>query len=820
MYLKKIILFIVVLLLSTVLNAQTKIIGSVMNKKSQVATANATICLNNKYYTTTNKCGRFEFAKIRGDSIHIKITHIGFKKYLKQFKIDASKKKNYLPTIKLETDIVELGEVKVKGKGVLQTIKGDTTEYNVRLLKMDKYDTAKELVEALPGVYRDKNGNLIARGKKVHIVTIDGKHLYKGKVNANLEALPADVIAKVQIYDDYSELSKFCGFVLDESSSSSINLVTKYPNLKLALGTYSAGAGTKNRYILKGTNTFLLKDSNFNIKEYLANIPKTITKITSIRFPQKYKTKAIQAGINTKKELLTYYIDGDINDLSDENNVSRTTIYNNEARESFSNTKTNSNSTQAKLNAGFDYVFNKKNKLYLSNKFKHNDRKSDSESKNVQHVNSEEISNVENKIKSIRDNKSLINELISRSLLTPNTYLQLLFKSDYSEFNTQSVSNGKINNETFNNSQNKQEIKHHLLFNPKFIYRKNRDRIITIDHALAFQKNEYKDDLQNYNLKYLVNTFKVKSKFRGEKYNVSFDLGFRNVGTVNSNNKVNYNDFVGSIEFSKDIKKYYLSLNYTRSTQTPTIYQLYNFYDINCPLIYKLGNRDLKQAKINKFRLEFNKRNKQFIIYNIHYSFIENYITHKTYFTDNGEYMGNTYNKGTRINQFQNINGYWSLGISGVTQTAFRVMPNYTYTIIPNFYNGQKNISKSNKFGLTLSRSYYRNKFFTLNVYSNNRYNIIENSTVNRQIKNFNSNNSISLTIKNIWKLRLKIDYRNIFYYYKQYTNQIDNFNYLNLSLRVPLFKSKLDLSFIAKDIFNNGNKTKNEFHIKFWLLL
>ena len=271
---KKIKLFILILFICNGVYAQVKIIGTVLNKDSNIPISQATICIDSNKYTLTNKKGRFEFTFAAKQFIQLKISHIGFKNYLKRIKLDASKRKIYLPTIKLLPDNVELGEVKIKGKGILETIRGDTLEYNVRLLKMDKYDTAKDLVEAIPGVYRDQNGELIAKNKKVKIVTIDGKILYRNKVDENLEALPADVIAKVQIYDDYDELSKFSGFIMDNNARSAINLVTKYPNLTMALGTYSAYGGDKDRYKLYGNNTFLLKNSNFNLNELVANFPK------------------------------------------------------------------------------------------------------------------------------------------------------------------------------------------------------------------------------------------------------------------------------------------------------------------------------------------------------------------------------------------------------------------------------------------------------------------------------------------------------------------------------------------------------------------
>ena len=122
-------LFIVLLILQfNCINAQIEITGNVFNEIGQpIQGANIILLKNNatKNYTLSNNEGFFILNANKG-VYKIKITHLGYKSYIQEFKIDQ--KDYHFGKITITNDINELKEVIVKAEAKIIK-KGDTTVY-------------------------------------------------------------------------------------------------------------------------------------------------------------------------------------------------------------------------------------------------------------------------------------------------------------------------------------------------------------------------------------------------------------------------------------------------------------------------------------------------------------------------------------------------------------------------------------------------------------------------------------------------------------------------------------------------------------------
>ena len=126
-----------------------------------------------------------------------------------------------LRQINLLADSILLGEVNVIDKFPVVTQSGDTAVYDANAFKVNKDAVAEDLLVKAPGI-QVENGKVKAQGEEVKKVYVDGKTFFGDDPSAALKNIPADIIEKVQVFDQQSEQSLFTGFD-DGSTSKAIN---------------------------------------------------------------------------------------------------------------------------------------------------------------------------------------------------------------------------------------------------------------------------------------------------------------------------------------------------------------------------------------------------------------------------------------------------------------------------------------------------------------------------------------------------------------------------------------------------------------------
>ena len=240
----------IIFLLSThVLLAQTfSISGKVKDDTGQPAIG-ATVSLQHPWGeqvsgTSSSADGAFVFAGVGKGGYNIVVSMLGFKNYKKQVTLSSSDVQ--LGDLTLEADPLVLGAVDIKSTVPTAQQKGDTIEFNSAAFKVLKDASADELVEKLPSVTME-NGTLKAQGENVTQVLVDGKQFFGNDPTAALKNLPAEVIDKIQIFDQQSDQSQFTGFS-DGNTTKTINIVTKSGMRNGQFGKVYAGYGYEDKY--------------------------------------------------------------------------------------------------------------------------------------------------------------------------------------------------------------------------------------------------------------------------------------------------------------------------------------------------------------------------------------------------------------------------------------------------------------------------------------------------------------------------------------------------------------------------------------------
>ncbi len=167
------------------------------------------------------------------------VSSIGFKPKSKRITVEDNMT---VAHILLDEDIAVLQEIQVKGKAAEMTVKGDTIEYNTAAYKVNENAMVEDLLKKMNGVEVDKEGKVTINGEEIKGVRIDGKKFFGDDVQSATKNIPAEMIEKIQVIDEKSDMAKLTGFEDDETERI-INLTLKADRKKGVFGNYNAGAG-------------------------------------------------------------------------------------------------------------------------------------------------------------------------------------------------------------------------------------------------------------------------------------------------------------------------------------------------------------------------------------------------------------------------------------------------------------------------------------------------------------------------------------------------------------------------------------------------
>ena len=168
------------------------------------------------------------------------ISSVGYEAVWKTIDIKAAKTEP--PDIYLTQLSVNLSEVEVKGTAAQMVVRGDTTEYNAAAFKTHENAVTEDLLKKMPGMEVDKDGKVTVNGEEVKSILVDGKKFFGNDLQMATKNIPADMIDKVQVIDDKSEMAKLTGFDDDETSRV-INLTLKKDKKRGVFGNFTGGYG-------------------------------------------------------------------------------------------------------------------------------------------------------------------------------------------------------------------------------------------------------------------------------------------------------------------------------------------------------------------------------------------------------------------------------------------------------------------------------------------------------------------------------------------------------------------------------------------------
>jgi len=585
-----------VLLMSTLFNysqqknngVKVKVTGKVVEKGTNLPLEFSTISLIN---STTNKVtsggitdekGNFNFDTNPG-VYNIKVEFISFKSLeikSKSITVDTN-----LGTITLQSDATQLNEVVVKSAKSSVEIKLDKKVYNVGQDMTVKGGTASDVLDNVPSVTVDAEGNVSLRGNDNVKILIDGRPSNAINITDALRQIPADAIDKVEVVTNPS--ARYDA----EGGAGILNIILKQGKNKGLNGTIIGTAGYPANQGLSANINF--KSNNFNIYStqgynYRSNPGYTINNTKYLD-----SDNAITSYIYEKRDnsRISKSYNGNFGiDLY----LNKSTTWSNSVnyRRSVNNNEENVNSNNFDANYDFTFLRNRDN------------------------LDNQKSENIEYNTNITKNFEKQGHKLTFDGSFSANN------DKDYAGI-TDVTSNSSVIN--FDATKNNQKQNRNLL---------QTDYVLPLGKAGQFEagyRGSFTDQTTDYEVKnngvsnpFYTNVFQYKEKINAlyTQYGVKIDKISMQYGLRFEDSNIDVNQLTSAIYKNKKYNNFFpsafltyeinpstnISLNYSKRINRPRGRDINPFSSYSSSINIFRGNPDLDPSKIDSYELGFLKK--------------------------------------------------------------------------------------------------------------------------------------------------------------------------------------------------------------------
>ena len=754
---KKILLFFVLTSTSLLYSQNSEVIvtGTVTDSETNIPLEYATISVFNVNSedamngVITDSNGEFSIELSKGN-YDFKVEFISFKiKYYRNITVNNPLS---LGTIELSIDENILDEIEVIGEKTEIEIKLDKTVYNIGKDLTLKGSSVSDVLDNLPSIEVDIEGNVSLRGNESVRILINGKPSGLVGISSNeaLKQFPSESVEKVEVITSPSARYNA------EGTAGIINIILRRSKLTGFNGSLSLNSGYPERYGVSANLNYRTKKLNF-----FNNIG--------------YNTRTSEGSFINETE---YYTNQAINNFLNENGVR--------------GSERNSNY----LNTGIEYFISDKTSVVGSYVF----RKSDGFTNNTNNVN--QNFNSISKFSERLEKESEIDDTNEFSINLTHDFNKEghVLTMDYQKEKSSENENGFISNSQLkpiltkylSEKVNTDEIQESELFKIDYVLPIKKDG----QFELGFRRsNQHQDidylaknedlngnfindlNLSNtllYNEK--VNAFYTQYGNKKNKFSYLLGLRYEESKTAvkqlanNTNNVKNYNDFFPTLNLSYQIKENEtITFGYNRRIRRARSYFINPFPSKSSATNIFQGNPNIDPTYSNGIDLGYLKRYEKLTL--------------------NGSIY---YRKETGVFTFISENTGDFVLVNEISVPVLRRTP--------------INLASNKQIGLELNANFNQSKNWRLN----GSLNFYESETLGEYmgIVYDSKNLTWSGRLSNNLKLFSSVDWQTSFRYRAPQKTAVSERKasiYSNTAFSKDLLKDKITLTFKVNDIFETG---------------
>ncbi|WP_273531037.1 TonB-dependent receptor domain-containing protein [Leyella lascolaii] len=266
---KRILFFLLLCMSVSTLSAQGFVKGKVLDKQNSEPLGFVNVRITQKASGAfvgggmTDSEGNFTVKNLKNGAYVLTLTFVGYKEETRDFELTADSPKRTFTRIYMSENRNELAGVTITGQKSTMKLEVDRKSFDVTQLISNSGEAASDVLDNIPSVEVDNDGNVSLRGNSSVEVWINGKS--SGLTSDNraqiLQQLPAESIEKIEVIDNPS--AKFSA----EGSAGIINIVLKKNRKAGYYGSLQAGGGTRG-----GANTSFNINYNSSKLDAYANI--------------------------------------------------------------------------------------------------------------------------------------------------------------------------------------------------------------------------------------------------------------------------------------------------------------------------------------------------------------------------------------------------------------------------------------------------------------------------------------------------------------------------------------------------------------------
>ncbi len=211
-------------------------------------------------FAVTNPKGQFRISVASGGVYTLRITFIGYAPFERLIQPTESNDESIV--FIMNSGGLRLDEVQVVAEMPV-TIRGDTITYAADAFTQGDERKLEDVLEDLPGFQIEENGDIKVQGKKVDKVLIDGKEFFEGDSKLATKNLPANVVDKVQLLQNYNDISPLRG--LGPTDQLALNVQLKEDKKEIVFGDLTAAGGPQERYLGHVNTFYYSRKTNLNL---------------------------------------------------------------------------------------------------------------------------------------------------------------------------------------------------------------------------------------------------------------------------------------------------------------------------------------------------------------------------------------------------------------------------------------------------------------------------------------------------------------------------------------------------------------------------
>ncbi|MFN8242082.1 MAG: TonB-dependent receptor [Bacteroidales bacterium] len=209
---KRLVLFLLVLMSPLTLFCQSTISGRVLTHDDKQPLAGATVSVMKEHTgelvtgSITNEQGRFSVSGLPEGEYNFVISFIGFESVSRKVLAGTINKVLDLGTIILNTSSQSIAEIQITGQKQSVSSTLDKKTYSAESFVTGSTGSVLDLIKTLPGVVIDQDSRIILRGSDKVAILVDGKQssLTGFGSQKGLESIPASQIESIEIINNPS----------------------------------------------------------------------------------------------------------------------------------------------------------------------------------------------------------------------------------------------------------------------------------------------------------------------------------------------------------------------------------------------------------------------------------------------------------------------------------------------------------------------------------------------------------------------------------------------------------------------------------------